>query len=69
MLEAAAKAVGALRDASAYRWVDLGRMFASLGKKRGGAAAGGGGGGGGGARDTVLAVAAAGGTPASVARR
>jgi hypothetical protein len=35
----AAKAVGALRDASGYRWVDLQGLFGRLGKGGAGAAA------------------------------
>jgi hypothetical protein len=57
-LEAAAKAVGALRDASAYRWVDLGGIFKAMGKARGG------GGGGAAGRAAARAAAAAGGAAA-----
>ncbi len=40
-LDVAAKAVGALRDASAYRWVDLAGVFGKLSTAKAGAAAAG----------------------------
>ena len=62
-LDAAARAVGALRDASAYRWVDLGALFASgAGGKKAAAAAARGGAAGGGARTPGPVLAAV--TPA-----
>ena len=41
-LAGAAKAVGALRDASGYRWVDLGALFGSVAARGKGAGAAGG---------------------------